>query len=174
MSEKPTSSLAAINALDRTAFASLLGDIFEHSPWVAEGAWAARPFADVAALHRAMVAVMHAAGRDRQLQLIRAHPELAGAAAARGELTAASRSEQKGAGLASADEADLARFRMLNAAYREKFGFPFIIAVRGRSRSEILTVFAERLERDADSEYAQALQEIVRIAELRLNAVIAP
>lgn len=171
MTDKPT--LAAINALDRDAFVALLGDIFEHSPWVADGAWTRRPFADIAALHRAMVDVMRGAGRERQLRLIRAHPELAGAAAARGELTAASRSEQKGAGLSTADEADLATFRALNAAYREKFGFPFIIAVRGRSRPEILAVFAERLERSAETEFAQALHEIARIAELRLAALIA-
>lgn len=170
MTDKPT--LAAINALDRDAFVSLLGAVFEHSPWVADGAWARRPFADVAALHRAMVEAMRRAGRERQLQLIRAHPELAGAAAVRGELTAASRSEQRGAGLSSADDADLARFRAFNAAYREKFGFPFIIAVRGRSRPEILAVFAERLEHDAETEFAQALHEIARIAELRLAALI--
>lgn len=171
MTAKP--SLAAINALDRDAFVALLCDIFEHSPWVADGAWAHRPFADVAALHRAMVDTVRGAGRDRQLALIRAHPELAGTAAARRELTEASRSEQSSAGL-SADNADLARFRELNARYREKFGFPFVVAVRGRSRSEILTVFGERLENGLDAEFARALDEIARIAELRLRSVVAP
>jgi 2-oxo-4-hydroxy-4-carboxy-5-ureidoimidazoline decarboxylase len=168
-----TFALAEINALDHAAFIATLGDIFEHSPWVAEGAWRQRPFRDVAALHEAMVAIMRAAQRDRQFALICAHPELAGAAAARGELTAASSTEQSAAGLNAADNADLARFRELNAAYREKFGFPFIIAVRGRSRSEILAVFAERLRNDADTEFARALDEIARIAELRLAALIS-
>jgi 2-oxo-4-hydroxy-4-carboxy-5-ureidoimidazoline decarboxylase len=164
----------AIDRLDREAFAAALGDVFEHSRWVAEGAWERRPFGDVAALHRAMVAVMRGAGRERQLALVRAHPELAGAAARRGALTAASRQEQEAAGLGTAEAGALVEFRRLNEAYRDKFGFPFVLAVGGRSTAEILTIFAERIGHGPEEEFERALDEIARIADLRLRTLIEP
>lgn len=164
-------SLAELGRLDRETFVRMLGGIFEHSPWVAEGSWERRPFADLDGLHRAMVEVMRGAGRERQLVLIRAHPELAGAAARRGDLTEASRQEQGSAGLATADDEELARFRALNEAYRGTFGFPFIMAVKGRSRAEILAAFEERLQHTPEAEFERALDEIARIARLRLDAL---
>jgi OHCU decarboxylase len=170
------SSLAfpALDQLGRDAFVAALGDVFERSPWVAEGAWERRPFGSAAALHGAMVAVMREAGRERQLALIRAHPELAGAAARGGNLTAASRSEQAAAGLADASADESAEFRRLNAAYRRRFGFPFVLAVAGRSRADILAVFAERLGHTPEEEFDRALEEIARIAYLRLEKLVGP
>jgi len=146
--------------------------VFEHSPWVAEGAVAKRPFASIEALHRAMVEVVAGAGEARQLVLIRAHPELAGKAAVRGELTADSRQEQSGAGLTQCSPKEFARLTELNRAYNAKFGFPFIIAVKGFDRAAIIARFAERIERDRASELAEALAQIARIARMRLEAMV--
>jgi OHCU decarboxylase len=162
----------AIDRLDREAFVAALGEVFEQSPWVPEKAWERRPFGDIAALHRAMVAVLRGAGRERQLALIRAHPELTGVAALRGDVAAASRREQASAGLADADADEVARFRRLNDAYRRKFGFPFVLAVAGRTKAEILAAFAERLDHAPEEEFARALDEIARIAELRLRRLV--
>jgi OHCU decarboxylase len=164
----------ALDALDRPAFVAALGDVFEHSPWVAEQSWERRPFGSVAALHRAMVAVMRGAGRERQLALIRAHPELGGAAAQRGGVTAASRREQASAGLGDAGADALAELRRLNEQYQQKFGFPFVLAVARRSKPEILAIFKERLGHAPEEEFARALDEIARIAELRLEKLVRP
>src|SRR5438132_900841 len=120
--------LTAINALDRDAFVALLGGIFERSPWVAAASWQARPFASVDALHAAMVAAVDRQGEARQLELLRAHPELAGKAAIRGELTDDSAQEQAGAGLDRCSPEEFARLQALNAAYNTKFGFPVAMA----------------------------------------------
>jgi len=140
-------SMSQLDRFDREAFVAALGGIFENSSWVAEATWQSRPFGTLDALHRAMVSVMRAAGRDAQLALIRAHPELAGVAARRGDITESSRLEQGSAGLDAASAEELARLRDLNEKYRAKFGFPFVIAVRGRTRSEIIAAGAERLGR---------------------------
>jgi len=161
-------TLAELNATDRATFVAVLGGIFEHSPWVAARAFAAQPFDSVDALHRAMVGAMHAASRDEQLALIRAHPELAGRAMARGELTADSTSEQSGAGLNRCSPEELARLIDLNARYSAKFGFPFILAVKGWDRTGVIAELARRLERDPAAEFAEALAQIARIAGLRL------
>jgi len=161
-------TLAELNATDRAAFVAALGGIFEHSPWVAARAFAARPFASVDALHRAMVGAMHAASRDEQLALIRAHPELAGRAMVRRELTADSTSEQSSAGLTQCSPAELARLIDLNARYHEKFGFPFILAVKGWDRAGVIAELARRLECDPAAESTEALAQIARIAGLRL------
>jgi 2-oxo-4-hydroxy-4-carboxy-5-ureidoimidazoline decarboxylase len=161
-------TLAELNALDRTGFVAALGGIFEHSPWVAEHAYAARPFASVEALHRAMVAAMHEASRDEQLALIRAHPELAGRAMVRRELTTDSASEQSGAGLDRCSPEEFARLTDLNARYNAKFAFPFILAVKGYDRAAVIAEFARRLERTQDDEFAEALAQIARITALRL------
>ncbi len=165
-------TLAEINRSTPSAFAAALGEIFEHSPWVAERACAARPFASIAALHGAMVAAVHAAPADMQLALIRAHPELAGKAAVRGELTADSTKEQSGAGLDQCTAEEFARLTALNAAYIGKFGFPFILAVKGYDRAGILREFARRVERDRDAEFDEALAQIARIARFRLDTLI--
>lgn len=160
--------LAELNAMDREAFVATLGGIFEHSPWVAARAFAARPFDSVGALHRVMVDAMHAASRDEQLALIRAHPELAGRAMVRRELTADSTSEQSGAGLTRCSPDELARLVDLNARYHAKFGFPFILAVKGWDREGVIAELARRLERDPAAEFAEALAQIARIAASRL------
>jgi 2-oxo-4-hydroxy-4-carboxy-5-ureidoimidazoline decarboxylase len=166
--------MARLARLDRQDFVAALDGVFEHSLWVAAASWERRPFADLDALHRAMVAVVAAAGPERQLALICAHPELAGAAALRGDIAAPSRAEQSAAGLSALGAEDLARFRDLNERYRRKFGFPFVIAVAGRSRAEILARFAARLDHAPATEVAAALEEIARIARLRLEQRLSP
>lgn len=164
--------IAELNALDRDAFTEALGGIFEHSPWIAAAAWDARPFGDVGALHAAMVAVVGAAPEEARLALVRAHPELAGETMRRRLLTAASTGEQAGAGLASLNAQDAARFDELNRLYRERFGFPFVIAVREHTKEGILAAFTERLGNDAATELRTALAQVARIARLRLEALI--
>lgn len=165
--------LQAINDLDQQQFVQQLGFVFEHSPWIAAEAWHARPFAGVAELHAAMCAVMYAAPPDRQLALIRAHPDLAGKAAVAGELTRESRMEQSSAGLDRLSPEEFAAFTRMNAAYREKFGFPFIVCVREHTKDSILANFAGRLAHSRDEEIATALGEIAKIARLRLQDAIA-
>jgi 2-oxo-4-hydroxy-4-carboxy-5-ureidoimidazoline decarboxylase len=165
--------LADVNGMSHVAFVATLGGIFEHSPWVADRAYHARPFASVGALHDAMTRAVHEAPAAMQLALIRAHPELAGKAAGRGELTADSTTEQSGAGLTQCTPDEFARLAALNAAYNENFGFPFILAVKGRDRAAILREFARRVVRDREAEFEEALTQIARIARLRLDALFA-
>ena len=160
----------AINALSREAFVARLGGIYEHSPWVAEASWDARPFASVDALHAAMQRAMLGAAVDRQQALVDAHPELLGRLEA-AALTASSRAEQASAGLDRCTPEQKARMRELNARYREKFGFPFIVAVRGLDWGGILERMERRLGNDRAAEFATALAEIGRIARLRLEAL---
>lgn len=164
---------AALNAMDQAEFTACLGDIYEHSPWVAQRAWAARPFASLAALQQAMADVLAAASRAEQLALIRAHPELAGKAAVRGELTADSKREQAGAGLDQCSAEQFAALTRLNQAYGERFGFPFVIAVRGLGRQDIIAALEHRLAQTPAQEFAEALAQIDRIAGFRLQAKIA-
>ncbi|MCC7348477.1 MAG: 2-oxo-4-hydroxy-4-carboxy-5-ureidoimidazoline decarboxylase, partial [Variibacter sp.] len=162
-------SLDDLNAAAPQAFVAALGDIFEHSPWVAEAAAARRPFASLAALHAGMVAVVEEAGAERQLALLRAHPDLAGRAARAGALTADSTAEQASAGLDQLSEREFEAFQHLNTRYTEKFGFPFIICARRHTKSSILAQFKKRLENGATSERETAVQEVARIAALRLD-----
>jgi OHCU decarboxylase len=151
--------------MDKQTFVQTYADIFEHSPWVPERAFSRGPFPDKLSLHAALVDVVDEAGAEAQLALIRAHPELG----ARIALTHASTAEQQGAGLKSLTEAEFAEFTALNAAYNEKFGFPFVICVRRHTKSSILAAFAERLAHDPAAERATALAEIYEIAKLRLE-----
>jgi 2-oxo-4-hydroxy-4-carboxy-5-ureidoimidazoline decarboxylase len=162
--------MPAINALPPEAFVARLGGIYEHSPWVAARAYAARPFASLDALHAAMQAAMLAATPDEQLALIRAHPELLGRLEA-AQLTASSRSEQAGAGLDRCTAEERARMRELNDRYRERFGFPFIVAVKGLDWSSIIARMESRLPNTRAAELATALAEIGRIARFRLEAL---
>ena len=164
-------SLEALNASTLPAFVQALGGIFEHSPWVAERAWEARPFATVAQLHAAMVAAVEDANRDARLALIRAHPELAGKEAAAGTLTSDSRNEQAGAGLDRCSADELARLRALNRRYREAHGFPFVIAVRGRTRDDILRALEERAGNPTQQEFDRCLAEIAAIGRIRLDSL---
>ncbi len=166
-------TLAKINALDRAAFVAALGGVFEHSPWIAEGAWARRPFASVDSLHAAMTAVVRASGKAKQLALLRAHPELAGKAMVRRELTVDSSREQSGAGLTECSPEEFARLQALNARYTAKFGFPFVLAVKGHDRAGILREFARRVEDEPESELAQCLAQVAKIARFRLDGLLA-
>ncbi len=165
-------SSASLPEMDRDAFVAAFGGVFEHSPWVAEGAWAAAPFHGLEGLHEAMVAVLRAAPHARRLALIHAHPDLAGKAAIAGEVTRESRGEQAGAGLDRLTPGEYARFEKLNRAYRERFGFPFILAVKGLDKAQILESFVERLENTPDAELDRCLAEIAKIARLRLADLV--
>jgi 2-oxo-4-hydroxy-4-carboxy-5-ureidoimidazoline decarboxylase len=163
-------TLAELNATDESAFVALLGDIYERAPWVAEKAWARRPFANVCALHEAMIAAVRAASADEQLALINDHPDLAGKAALAGTMTTDSKAEQASAGLDRLSAQEFAQFHRLNDAYRRKFAIPFIICVRRHSRDSILRQFERRLDHDQSAEREAALTEIFRITALRLDA----
>jgi len=165
-------TLDEINRMDTPAFVATLGDIYEHSPWVAEGAARARPFADAGALHAAMAAVVAAAGETRQLALIRAHPELAGKAMVGNALTADSTTEQSGAGLTQCSPAEFATLTELNARYNARFGFPFILAVKGYDRAGVIAEFARRAAQDRATEFAECLRQIDRIARMRLATLL--
>jgi 2-oxo-4-hydroxy-4-carboxy-5-ureidoimidazoline decarboxylase len=171
MAPAPISS-EELQCLERDRFVQLFGSIFEHSPWVAEQAFNAGPFHSIETLHRAMVDAVRRAPHARQLALIRAHPDLARRAAIRGELTVASSSEQTGAGLDRCTPAEFQRFRELNDRYQAKFRFPFILAVKGKSRHEILAAFEQRLAHSAQAEFNEALDQIARIARFRLDDLI--
>ena len=164
-----------MSALDRAGFVARFGGVFEHSSWLAEAAWDAGLPPDsgtAAGLHRALCSVLSQAGRERQLALLRAHPSLAGRLALAGELTAASSAEQASAGLDRCTPEELSRFQVLNTAYEAKFGFPFIMAVRGVPRQAILDAFEQRTGNDAAAEFATALEQVERIALLRLQALL--
>ncbi|MEJ8840684.1 2-oxo-4-hydroxy-4-carboxy-5-ureidoimidazoline decarboxylase [Ramlibacter sp. AN1133] len=167
-------TLEQINAADRTEAARLLDGLYEHSPWIAEAALAQRPFRSLGHLKQAMADVVREAGVEKQLALIRAHPELAGKAMVAKTLTSESTSEQGKAGLTDCTPEEFARIQQLNADYNARFGFPFILAVRGPrgtglSRQQIIETFARRLENHPGFERAEALRNIHRIVELRLN-----
>jgi len=158
--------------LDRAAFVANFGRVYEHSPWIAEmlfdqGLTSVHDSLD--GLATSLRAIVEAAGEGRQLALLRAHPDLAGKLAVAGELTQESRGEQAGAGLDQCSPAEFGRFQELNAAYTVRFGFPFILAVKGISRSEILAAFEARVINDAKTEFRTALDQVHRIAYLRLR-----
>lgn len=162
------------STLTREAFIEAFCGIYEHSPWVAERTYdQGQPasFDTIDGLHSQMAAVLRAAGHDKQLALINAHPDLAGKEAVCGELTAASTSEQAGAGIQQSSAEELARFNELNDIYKTRFGFPFIKAVKGSNRQEILAAFELRIHHTLEQEFATALTEINKIALLRLQAL---
>ncbi|MFT4190646.1 MAG: 2-oxo-4-hydroxy-4-carboxy-5-ureidoimidazoline decarboxylase [Comamonas sp.] len=167
-------TLEQINTAPRDQAARLLDGLYEHSPWIAEQALAARPFASTAALKHALAQVVEGAGEAAQLALIRAHPELAGRAMVAQALTAESTHEQSQAGLAHCTPEEFERLQRLNADYNARFGFPFVLAVRGPrgtglGRQAIIEAFARRLRNPPDYERAEALRNIHRIAEIRLH-----
>ncbi|MEV8472059.1 2-oxo-4-hydroxy-4-carboxy-5-ureidoimidazoline decarboxylase [Ralstonia sp. UNC404CL21Col] len=168
-----TYTLSQLNGMDASQFVQVLGGVYEHSPWVAEQAATQRPFGSAEALAAAMRNAVDTAGIEPQLKLVRAHPELAGKAAVRGELTAESTREQSGAGLNQCTPEEFARLQALNAQYNEKFGFPFILAVRGYDRHGIIDNFSKRVENDRDTELRASLEQIHRIAGFRLADLIS-
>ena len=165
-------SIAALNAADRATFVAAVGFAFEDSPWIAEAAWPRRPFANVDALHAALTGVVASAPEGRQIALIAAHPDLAGRVAREGRLTAASRGEQAAAALDRLTPPELARFDAANAAYRARFGFPFVICAREHDQASILAALERRASNDRTTEIATALSEIAKIARLRLEDAV--
>ncbi|MBU6503812.1 MAG: 2-oxo-4-hydroxy-4-carboxy-5-ureidoimidazoline decarboxylase, partial [Burkholderiales bacterium] len=169
-----TLSLQLLNAAPPGEAAKMLDGLYEHSPWIAEQALAHRPFRSLAQLKHAMAQVLEQAGRDAKLALIRAHPELAGKAMVAKALTAESTNEQSKAGLTDCTLEEFAKIQQLNAAYNAKFGFPFVLAVRGPrgtglTRAQIISTFERRLENHPDFELAECIRNIHRIAEIRLE-----
>jgi 2-oxo-4-hydroxy-4-carboxy-5-ureidoimidazoline decarboxylase len=165
-------TLEQLNTMSADAFTAALSGIFEHSPWVATAAADKRPFVCVEALAGTMSGLVEAAGEARQLALINAHPELAGKAAVRGELTEESTREQSGAGLAQCTQEEFDKLQHLNRAYREKFGFPFVLAVRGHDRHAIIANFEARMNHSRADEVRASLDQIYRIARFRLDGLI--
>jgi 2-oxo-4-hydroxy-4-carboxy-5-ureidoimidazoline decarboxylase len=168
----PSYRLSELNQCDAATFVAILGGVFEHSPWVAEAVADLRPFQSVPDLHGAMAAAVRGASDAVRLRLICAHPELAGKAAIRGTLTAESSREQSGAGLDQCHEEEFAQLQRLNADYHQKFGFPFIIAVRGHDRQSIIRHFMQRLTSDRVTEMNECIEQIIRIGGFRLTDLI--
>lgn len=171
----PPWTIAEVNSWDVETLVAHLGGVFESSSWIAERAWASRPFADLGALHRAMVAVVSNATEEQQLALIRAHPDLVGAAALAGTLTRESTGEQAAAGLdpGSLTPEEVAEFTTRNTAYRERFEFPFVICARENRKASILAGLRARIDHSAEQERRTALDEIAKIGWYRLTDLIA-
>ena len=164
-----TVTLADLNRLEAADFAAAIGDTFELAPWVAEAAFGKRPFATVTDLHAAMMGMVRAQPRDKQLAFVRQHPDLAGKAARAGSITNDSKREQASAGLDALSEEEFARFHRLNDAYKAKFGFPFIVCVRLTDKAGILAAMERRLANARADEIETALREIGEIVRLRLR-----
>jgi len=169
---KPRLTLAAINALDQAGFLAALGGLFEGPPWIVARAWPRRPFASVEQLYETLCAVMYAAPEAEQVALLRAHPDLVGRAALAGALSSASTAEQAAAGLDRLSPAESAEFTRLNATYRERFGFPFVICARENRKESIVSGFAARLAHPREREIQVALAEVGKICWLRLSDLV--
>lgn len=170
-------TLSDLNACDPLIFVATLRGIYEHSPWIPAATAALRPFSSIAALKQALQAAVQDGGAEQQLALLRAHPELAGKAAIAGELTAESTGEQAASGLNLCSAEEYAQLHALNSAYNARFGFPFILAVKGPTgagltRQAIIATFARRLKTQRGDELAEALRQVHRIAEIRLNDLL--
>lgn len=164
--------LPQLNSLSRDEFARLVGPVFEHSPWIAEATWTQRPFGNLPALHAVLCDTVHRASEEKQLALIRAHPDLVGKLALAGQLTKESTGEQASAGLDKLSPEEVALFQSNNVAYQAKFGFPFIVCARLNQREAILSGFKVRLQNSREQEIKTALEEIGKIAYLRLRDII--
>jgi OHCU decarboxylase len=164
----------APGTMSEDEFVTRFGGVYEHSPWIARQTWQrglTTQHDSVDGLAAALAATLAQAGQQQQLELIRAHPDLAGRAAVRGELTPDSTDEQASAGLDQCNTEEFERLQKLNSAYQAKFGFPFIMAVRGSNRHAILAGFEQRLQNDPETEFSRALQEISKIVRLRLQNI---
>jgi OHCU decarboxylase len=166
-------TLDQLNQFNREEFVRIVGPVFEHSPWIAEAAWAKRPFPTVDHLHDALCEVVWNAGEAKQVALIQAHPDLVGKLAQQGKLTAESTREQASAGLDRLSADEIATFETSNKAYHERFGFPFVVCARLNKKEAILTGFKMRLKNTREAEIKTALEEIGKIARLRLVDLIA-
>lgn len=163
-----TLTIAEVNQMHLSAFVEALGAVFEHTPAIAQQAWQERPFFDVSDLHQKMVDVVQHMSQVEQLALIQAHPDLG----TKAKMAEASVQEQTGVGLDRLTPEEHARFQVLNQAYKDKFGFPFIVAVKNYTKASILEAFERRLENTADVEMEQALAEITQIAKFRLVELV--
>jgi 2-oxo-4-hydroxy-4-carboxy-5-ureidoimidazoline decarboxylase len=161
-------TIGQVNSLDQQSFVEKIGWVFEHSPWVAERTWVERPFSDRDALHRAMTNTMMIAAEPEQIALLRAHPDLG----ARARMSTASVNEQTGAGLDQLTRSEFDDLNRLNSEYKKKFGFPFLYAVKGSTKYDILASLAERLLRSRADEFQEALTQVTRIAAFRLEDLI--
>jgi 2-oxo-4-hydroxy-4-carboxy-5-ureidoimidazoline decarboxylase len=166
-------TISEINSLSHDEFVRVVGPVFEHSPWIAEMTWAQRPFAGLEQLQRALYETVENSGPDKQLALIRAHPDLVGRLALAGQLTKESTNEQASAGLDRMTTDEVKLFQKNNAAYKDRFGFPFIICARLNKKAAILAGFERRLKNTREQEIKTALEEVYKIAELRLRDLIA-
>lgn len=164
-------TVSELNRAGREDFTDAVGFAFENSPWIAQEAWEKRPFASADDLHAAMVAVVEHAPQEKRIELIAAHPDLAGRVAREGRLTAASAGEQSSAGLDRLSKEELALFERLNQSYRNRFSFPFVICARENTKDSILAALEIRIRNDRETEIATALREIAKIARLRLRDV---
>jgi 2-oxo-4-hydroxy-4-carboxy-5-ureidoimidazoline decarboxylase len=172
VSAPPPPTLNELNTCDRDTFVAILGHLFEHSPWVAGETFSRRPFGSADELHDALCATMRSAPMDRRLALVRAHPDLAGRLAQAGQLTASSAKEQAAAGLDRLTPADGAGIQRLNDAYQARFGFPFVICARLNAKDTILAAMRTRVGHNPEAELSTALDEIAKIARLRLNEAL--
>jgi len=161
-------TIDGISSLDRTSFVEALGGIFEDSPWVAERAWDSRPFVNLDQLHAAMIAVVEQADAAERMALLRAHPDLG----TRARVSPASSAEQTGAGLDQLTPVEFDRLDRMNAAYRDRFGFPFLLAVKGNTKAGILRALEARLSAMPDAELREALRQVYSIARFRLEEML--
>jgi 2-oxo-4-hydroxy-4-carboxy-5-ureidoimidazoline decarboxylase len=162
-------TLAQLNALEQGEFSKFLGWIFEDSPWVMERAWVRRPFTSIQELHSAAVVGVQTAPAEKQLELLRAHPDLG----TRAQVSDVSRTEQVNAGLSQLTAEEFAQLHRWNDAYRARFGFPFLYAVKGSSKHDILAALGQRLQNSPEQEFEQALRQVYRIAQFRLEEAIS-
>jgi 2-oxo-4-hydroxy-4-carboxy-5-ureidoimidazoline decarboxylase len=169
-----TYTLAQLNSFSQEEFVRVVGPVFEHSPWIAQEVWDKRPFADLPQLHSELMAIVQKSSEEKQLKLIQAHPDLVGKMALAGSLTPESNREQASAGLSQLSAEEIASFQKNNQAYREKFGFPFVICARLNKKEAILKGFEVRLRNARAQEIQTALAEIGKIAELRLKDLVKP
>ena len=165
-------TVSELNGAGRDEFTGAVGFAFENSPWIAQEAWEKRPFASLDDMHAAMIAVVEQAPQETRIALSTAHPDLAGRVAREGRLTAASRDEQSSAGLDRLSKEELARFEMLNQSYQNRFFIPFVICAREHTKDSILAALESRLHHNRAREIATALNEIAKIARLRLEDVV--
>jgi len=165
-------TISQLNRLGQTEFVRVVGPVFEHSPWIAETAFTKKPFADLENLHRALCETVKNSGEEKQLALIRAHPDLVGKIALAGQLTKESTNEQASAGLNKLSPEEINLFQKQNAAYKNKFCFPFVICARLNKKAAIFAGFETRLKNSRERETKTALEEIFKIAELRLQDLI--
>jgi 2-oxo-4-hydroxy-4-carboxy-5-ureidoimidazoline decarboxylase len=166
-------SMSKLNSFSRDEFVRVVGTVFEHSPWIAEMVWKQRSFADLKKLHAALCETVKNSGEEKQMALIRAHPDLVGKLALTGKLTIESTKEQASAGLNQLSPEEIDLFKKQNTAYKNKFDFPFVICARLNKKEAILAGFEGRLKNSLEEEIKTALEEIFKIAELRLRDLIA-